>query len=473
MKKTFQSTLLLFLVFFTFQACQDNDDVATPTNLDIQDFIWKGLNQYYLWQADVPNLADGRFANQTELDTFLKGYPAPEDLFDALLFKSKDRFSWIVPDYLVLEQELQGTSLNNGVDFRLSRISEGSNDLIGYVRYILPGSNASTKDIKRGDLFNRVNGTQLTISNYQSLLGADSYTLNFADYNGTAFVSNGKTVALTKTTLDENPIFINKVIVNGTHKIGYLMYNGFYSKYDTQLNDAFGFLKSQNVTELVLDLRYNGGGSVQTATRLASMITGQLTGQVFSKLQWNQKNSFRDINYPFPDKIDATPINSLNLTKVYILTTKSTASASELIINGLKPYLNVVQIGELTYGKNVASVTLYDSPNFGAANRNPNHRYAMQPIVAYTVNSAGFGDYPDGITPTYELKEYINTLGVLGDANEPLLSTAIGKITGTSRMVKQSQGKDFIYFNDSKSMNGLQNQMYLDKIPDELLKYLK
>jgi carboxyl-terminal processing protease len=479
MKKIFLLTLLLFITVFTFQSCQDNDDVAAPVNLDVQDFIWKGLNQYYLWQADVPNLGDDRFSTQAELNTFLKGYPVPEDLFDALrVDKTIDRFSWIVPDYLVLEQELQGTSLNNGVDFRLSYKTGSTTELIGFVRYIIANSDASTKDIKRGDLFTAVNGTQLTISNYQSLLAADSYTLNMADYNGTTIVANGKSVTLTKTTLDENPILINKVITSGSHKIGYLMYNGFYPNYDTQLNDAFASLNG--ITDLVLDLRYNSGGSVQSATRLASMITGQFTGKVFAKQQWNAKiNAYFESENPeslinsFTDKIGTTPINSLNLTKIYILTSKGTASASELIINGLAPYIEVVQIGDYTTGKNVGSVTLYDSPTFGKTNRNPNHRYAMQPIVLKIVNSNGFGDYLTGLKPTYELKEYINTLGILGDANEPLLSTAIGKITGTARMMKQSPEKDLIYFTDSKSMNGLQNQMYLEKAPEGLLKALK
>ncbi|MFV5686325.1 S41 family peptidase [Flavobacterium sp. GB2R13] len=481
MKKTFLLTLLLFLTVFTFQSCQDNDDVAAPVNLDIQDFIWKGLNQYYLWQADVPNLADDRFPTQAELNTFLKGYPVPEDLFNALrVDKTIDRFSWIVSDYLELEGVLQGTTKNDGVDFGLSYKPGSTTEIFGYVRYVIGNSDASTKAIKRGDMFTAVNGTQLTISNYQSLLAADSYTLNMADYNGTTIVANGKSVALTKTVLSENPILINKVITSGSHKIGYLMYNGFYANYDTQLNDAFATLKSQGITDLVLDLRYNGGGSVQTATRLASMITGQFTGQVFAKQQWNAKiNAYFEAENPtalinsFTDKIGTTAINSLNMTKIYILTTKSTASASELVINGLKPHITVVQIGDITTGKNVGSVTLYDSPTFGTENRNPNHRYAMQPIVLKIVNSTGFGDYFNGLQPDYLLKETISTYGVLGDTAEPLLSTAIGKITGTARMMKQNPEKSFEYFKDSKSIDGLQNQMYLEKAPEGLLKALK
>jgi carboxyl-terminal processing protease len=481
--KTFKFITFLFLTFFVISSCEDNDDKIydTPSNLEVQNFIWKGLNQFYLWQSDVPNLSDDRFANQTELNTYLTGYPVPKDLFNALRVNSSiDRFSWIVDDYLVLEQALGGISKNDGVDFGLSYKPGSTTEIFGYVRYILPNSDASNKDIKRGDLFTGVNGTQLTISNYQSLLSGESYTLNLATYNGTTIVDNGKSVALTKSVLAENPIFINKVIESGSHKIGYLMYNGFYAAYDTQLNDAFATLKSQGITDFVLDLRYNSGGSVLTATRLASMITGQFTGEVFAKQQWNAKiNAYYETENPealkniFTDKIGSTSINSLNMTTVYVLTTKSTASASELVINGLKPHVNVVQIGDITTGKNVGSVTLYDSPTFGTENRNPNHRYAMQPIVLKIVNSDGFGDYFNGLTPNYQLKETISTFGVLGSTSEPLLSTAIGKITGSGKMVKQSTGKEFDYFKDAKSIQGLQNQMYLEKAPEGLLKALE
>ena len=485
--------LFAFLAVFTFQSCQDQDDVVAPTtNIDIQNFIWKGLNLYYLWQADVPNLSDTRFANQNALNTFLNGYPKPETLFESLLYKpaslfpgpgeAVDRFSWIVDDYLELEGALQGTTNNNGVEFGLSYKSSGSSEIIGWVRYIIPNSNASTKDIKRGDVFYGVNGTQLTANNYQALLfgSNNDYTLNMADINGGAFTANGKSVALTKTVLDENPILVNKVIVSGSRKIGYLMYNGFYANYDTQLNNAFGTLKSQGITDLVLDLRYNGGGSVQTSARLASMITGAYTGQVFAKQQWNAKiESYFAANNPeslknfFTDKIETTPINSVGMTKIYILTSKGTASASELVINGLKPFITVVQIGDITTGKNVGSVTLYDSPTFGKENRNPNHRYAMQPLVLKIVNSVGFGDYQSGLVPNFSLKETISSLNVLGSTTEPLLQLAIAKITGTGRIKQSLPGLEFEYFKDSKSINGIQNQMYLDKAPEGLLKALE
>lgn len=483
MKFLCKPLIIVFLIIGISTSCQkDEDDVSIPKNISIQNFIWKGMNLYYLWQANVPNLEDSKFKNQSQLNTFLYNYPQPEVLFESLKVNENiDRYSCIVDDYLELEGQLQGITKSNGVEFGLSRKSENSDEVIGWVRYIVPNSDAATKDIKRGDIFYAVDGTLLNVDNYQSLLfsSKESYTLNMADYNGGNYTPNGKSVSLTKTVLNENPILINTVINSGSKKIGYLMYNGFYSDYDTQLNNAFGTLKSQGITDLVLDLRYNGGGSVLTATRLASMITGSFTGQVFAKQQWNAKiESYFATNDPdslkdfFVNKIGQTPINSLNMSKVYILTSKSSASASELVINGLKPFIDVIQIGDVTVGKNVGSVTLYDSPDFSKDNRNSSHRYAMQPIVLKIVNSAGFGDYQSGLTPTFQQKESINNLGVLGAQSEPLLETAIAKITGITNLKQTKKQEILNYFSDSKSQNVFQNQMFLEKAPKGLLKAL-
>ena len=171
MKKTYKFALLIFLSGLLFQSCQDNDDVIATTDLDVQDFVWKGMNQYYLWQADVPNLADDRFANQAALDVFLKGYNDPKDLFQALrVDKSIDRFSWIVDDYRDLEGALGGITKNNGLDFQLAYKTQGSDDIYGYVRYVLPNSDAAAKNVTRGTIFYGINGTQLNVSNYNSLL---------------------------------------------------------------------------------------------------------------------------------------------------------------------------------------------------------------------------------------------------------------------------------------------------------------
>ncbi|KOS06096.1 peptidase S41 [Flavobacterium akiainvivens] len=470
MKKISLYILLLLAVPAAFISCEDQDDTAVPIN----DFIWKGLNLYYLWQADVPALSDDHYTNQEVLNNFIQPF-TPGELFESLLYQrgTVDRWSVMYSDYNVLENALQGTYKIHGAEFGLVRPSAGSNTLFGYVRYILPNSDASTKNIHRGDIFYAVNGTALTVDNYQELLSAETYTLNFADYNGTTLTPNGQEVSLTRFEYSENPIYTGSVVSQGGHNIGYLMYNGFYSGYNNALNDAFGQLKGAGVTDLVLDLRYNGGGSVQTATYLASMITGQFNGQLFAQQEWNAKLmahlNQNDLQNLFTDNINGTAINSLNLNKVYILTTGSTASASELVINCLTPYIDVVVIGTTTTGKNVGSVTLYDSMNFSRSNRTSAHRYAMQPIVLRTINADGFGDYSAGIDPTIELPEDYTNMGELGNASEPLFAAAISDITANGRHgnFRTAQGGATL-FKGAKELRQFGTEMYIDNLPQNL-----
>ena len=465
MKKNLLYFLTAFL-FISITSCEDADDNPVPTSLTVKDFVWKGMNLYYLWQADSPNLADNRFASQADLNIFLEPFETPTALFNDLRIDTTiDRFSTIYSDYSVLEGVLSGTTKNNGMDFGLKYTDATNTSVIGWVRYVIPNSDASTKNIQRGDLFYAIDGIPLTNDNYRSLLANETYTVNLADYNNGNYTPNGQSISLTKTVLAENPILLNTVLTEGTHKIGYLMYNGFYASYDNQLNAVFGNFQSQNVTDLVLDLRYNSGGSVATATKLASMITGQFTGQLFAKQQWNAKaQSYYEQNYP--DRLRNNfvgGLNSLNLSKVYILTSKSSASASELVINCLKPYINVVQIGDVTTGKNVGSITLYDSPTFGKTDVNPAHKYAMQPIVLKVVNKDGFGDYTAGITPNFPLIESLSNLGILGNSEERLLSAAISQITASGRMMPQTPPNSLRDFEDAKSMVPLRSEMYVDQ----------
>lgn len=473
MKKNIAVLLSSLFVVFGFLACQPDDSNRVPNDIRIPDFVWKGMNLYYLWQQDVPDLDDERFANQSELNAWLAQNNEPIALFNNLrVDNSIDRFSVIYSDYRILEGVLSGTTGNNGVDFALRYKQGSTTDIFGWVRYILPNSDASTKDVHRGDIFYAVNGTPLTASNYQQLLSQQSYTLNFADYDNGNITPNGESVTLTKSVYSENPVYKNDVFDIGSHKIGYLMYNGFYPNYDNQLNQAFGQLRSQNITDLVLDLRYNSGGSIQTATYLASMITGQFNGEVFAKEQWNDKlmaywndNNAEALVNRFTNQVDGNSLNKLELNTVYILTSGSTASASELVISCLKPYVNVVQIGDVTTGKNVGSVTLYDSPSFQREGSDGSHFYAMQPIVLKVVDKNGFGDYAGGLDPNHEYIENLGNLGVLGTEDEPLLSTAIAIITGDGRMIPPRPTKIFKPFKDAKSLDGLRDQMYTNRIP--------
>lgn len=471
----------LLAIALVLQSCEVQDDNKVPNDIAINNFVWKGLNLYYLWQADVPNLADDQFANQSDLNDFLYGYSRPEDLFQQLLNKPRslypnpgeaiDRFSVIFSDYNELEGILSGTTKTNGAEFGLYYKDDSQSSIFGVIRYILPNSDAATKNVQRGEIFYAINGVTLTPENYNALLLNNTYTMNFANYDSGNITPNGQSVTLIKSVISENPVYLTTVINSGTHKIGYLSYNGFYPNYESQLNAAFNNLKSQNISDLVLDLRYNSGGSVATATRLASLITGQFTNQVFAKEQWNDKlEDYFNASNPsallnlFTNKLgNNETLASLNLNKVYVLTTKSSASASELVINGLKPYINVVQIGDVTSGKNVGSITMYDSPSFSKSGINTNHRYAMQPIVLKIVNKVGFGDYTSGLQPNTLLKEDFGNLGILGNTDEPLLKEAIDQIITGGRPRPQKRIRSFETFKDNRTIARLKSEMYVDE----------
>lgn len=480
MKKMLALLGALIVTAFAIQGCDDLDDTDVP----VYDFVWKGMNLYYLWKDQVPALSDNRFSNQGDLNNYLQSFSSPEDLFNSLLYKKDDVDKWsiIFSDYRVLENALQGVIKSNGIEYGVRAVPNSDTEVYGYVKYVMPNSDASAKPIQRGDLFRSVNGIDMNRDNYLNLLSQDTYTLGMVEFIDGTLTPTGEQVTLTKTEYAENPVYKVSVHVQGAHKIGYLMYNGFYSNYNNQLNAAFGELAGQGITDLVLDLRYNGGGSVRTATYLASMITGQFNGQLFSKQQWNSKIQAhyesvapQTLRENFQSQLNnGTTINSLNLNKVYILTTSNTASASELLINCLRPYIDVITIGDTTTGKNVGSVTLYDSDDFGANGRSSEHTYAMQPIVLKTVNKNDFGDYNNGITPLEpnRLQENTANLGVLGDPSERLYARAITLITGTGRSVSEQPQNALRDIASSKTMQRFGNEMYLDKAPEGSLELL-
>lgn len=444
-KNTVKKSILVctLAVSLLFVSCfKDNDDTAQPAStVAIQDFIWRGLNFFYLYKADTPELANDAFATQGDFDNFLATFDSPEAFFE-FLKSSRDRFSFLVSDYNDLEDALSGITLNNGMEFGLVQYPDDSNRVFGYVRYVLPNTSAEAAGVQRGMIFNTIDGVQLmsvddgngnpTFDN--SIFDPTTYSIGLATLANDVITPTGESIELTKTEYTEDPIFNNTTFDINGKKIGYLMYNAFTNEFDSQLNSVFGQFNSEGVTDLVLDLRYNGGGSVRTATYLASMITGQFTGQTMYTEQWNedrQPEFAEDGVFVNSFVSGGEAINSLNLTTVYVLTTSRTASASELIINSLNPYINVVQIGDNTTGKYQASFLLYDSPNFQrTVDLNPNHTYAMLPLVFQTANSNGFTDFDNGLVPDIAQTEDLTNLGVLGTQTEPLLATAIAEIAG-------------------------------------------
>lgn len=467
-------------------SCSKDEDVVereeeeTSEGIDreeyeIEDFVYSGMQEVYLYKADVPELANNYFDNSDEQYDYYASFATPEDLFDDIT-ASFDRFSFIVDDYNELENSFNGISGATGIEYGVGRIT-GTDNIFGFIQYVLPNTSASEAGLERGNIFTEVDGQALTLNNFERLISQDSFTINVGSVVDGTINLEDRTVTLTDDRYTSNPVYIEKVFEVEGRKIGYLMYNSFIADFDEELNTAFGNFKAEGVTDLIVDLRYNGGGSVDSAVDLASMITGQFEGEIFMREQWNERyQTFFEANEPdrlinrFNNTISTGSfINSLNLNQVYVLTSSASASASELIINGLTPYIDVVQVGDATAGKFQASVTLYDSPDYSKdhVNLNQDHNYAIQPLVFKSINVDGTSDYVNGLDPDIEYIENLSNMGVLGDINEPLLNIAISAITGMNQSRKAEQvGKES--FTIVEGAMRTSKRMYSEKTPPRL-----
>lgn len=488
------ASILLFILFLS--NCKKESVLApvgpTPVTKVIPDtsiinrFIYNNLQVYYLWVDSVPALTAQKYTIKDSLNAFLNSYADPQMFFSNLLYKynTVDKWSFLVNNSKIIDNWIQGISETMGYDFMLARIGT-SGDVFGFVRYVFKGSPAEKAGMKRGDLFMQVNDQQLTVSNYQTLLFTTlTYKLSFAtitgdNVSGRKITLNGRTVNMTAITMQENPIELDTVLNINNTKIGYLVYNEFNAAYDLQLNQVFKKFKDAGISKLVLDLRYNGGGSVQTATYLASMIYGTTTSKVFIKNQYNTEvQAYLTATYGanyfntyFTDKIlkttttAETPINTLNLTKLYVITSSNTASASELLINGLKPYLQVVNVGTNTAGKYVASITVKDWDANGVVN--PKNNWAMQPIVLKFYNSQGVSDFRNGLVPDVNLQEDFTNLIAFGDQNETLLKGVLNDIKGLPQtgMLLKSADPGLTKVFDAQDQRPFAKQMYVNPMP--------
>lgn len=473
-------SFLLFSLFIT--GCKKDDtpepEVIVPDASVVNKFVYNNLKDYYLWEDKISQFTGSKYSDTDTLNAFLNGYSDHEKLFESLLYNygTVDKWSFIVDDSKVIDDWIQGISETMGYDFMLGYIGS-SNDLFGFVRYVYKDSPAEKAGIKRGDVFLEVNGQQLTVSNYQSLLfNNTTYTLSMASISDNAISLNNQKVTMTAIKMQENPILLSTVLTNNNEKIGYLVYNAFNADFDLALNDVFGDFKSQGIQKLILDLRYNGGGSIQSAVYLASMIYGTDDSKVFIKSEYNAliqseivKAYGADyLNEYFTDKIEKTStaaeatINTLNLKQLYVITSDNTASASELLINGLKPYMDVVNVGINTTGKYVGSITIKDEDDNGTVN--PNNTWAMQPIVVKIANSQGVSDYVDGLVPDISAEEDFANLIGFGDPSETLLNAVLNDINGLSQtgVVLKSKRLGMKKVFDLQDYGRFAKQMYIN-----------
>lgn len=422
-----------FSLVFLFFSCKKKDTGPEPADADnnkyINDWIYESMQSDYYWTASLPASPNRQ--------------QAPEDFFYSLLKRPDDRFSWIVNDYRTLLASLSGVTKEAG--YSVSLFLFGENKIGGQVQYVKKNSPAEAAGLKRGDVFWAINGREYTYfsrADVDGFLGAleENHSLRVskiipgADGRDSS-TAPGNPISLMVQEFAENPLYLDTVYEISGKKIGYFVYNFFAPDrgdssrlYDNQVDAVFGRFKNKGITDLVLDLRYNPGGDGSSTTNLASNIVKNLsTEKVFFRREYNPLVTAaitRDYGAAyFVEKFKAKANNVGNqLQNLVVLSTGNTASASELLINGLRPYMPVTLIGDTTYGKNVGSWTIY---------RTNDHRnkYGLQPIVTKAFNSEGKSDYNTGFVPD-QLKLEGFMMGTLGDLKEPLLYAALGRILG-------------------------------------------
>ena len=428
--------LVLLGIIFSFNSCKDKEEEEPPIvaeespNVAINKWVKEVMDEVYYWLDDM----------KTPIAT----NSDPEDYFESLLFRPTDRFSAIYPDYQELINSLQGINKEAGYEFSLVRESNENENVLAFVTYIKKGSPAASKDVRRGDVITQINGQSMNLNNYRTLLGliGDTHSITFLRFNAvTGQYSAQAPVSLETLSIAENPNFLDTVYTVNNQKIGYAVYHFFApgvegqpTRYDDQADEIFAKFKAEGINHLILDFRYNGGGYVSSAVNLASLIAPNVKStDVFSKTKYNSFlmsfDQFKNNNTPFKSKSQNLG-PTLSGNKIYIITSSRTASASELIINGLKPYMEVIVIGGKTVGKNVGSIALEDEEN-------PKNNYGILPIVSRSYNSLDQSEYGEGFPANVEGNELSQpALLPLGDTNEFLLKLAIGKIMGqpSSRM---------------------------------------
>ena len=461
--------IFLTLLSLTLASASCKKDKGTtptpPTKPYVQGWIYDNMKYWYYWTSQLttnPNYS---------LD--------PSPFFSSLLYRGTDgdRFSWINPDYTTLINQLNGVNKEAGYESRLYLESAGSSNVIGQITYVKKGSPAAAAGLMRGDIYSEINGTQMTVSNYQTLLGAtgSNYSLRVKRYStDTQTLVSNQVYNLVPVEFAENPVLMDSVYTFTTSgkKVGYLVYNFFSpgpdatSKvYDQEVDNVFADFKSKGVNEVILDLRFNGGGAITSATNLASLLVpGYTPTKVFINFQYNTQVQADILNEPtlgdsylHQKFISKTSNIGGNITRFFVLTSGGTASSSELIINGLKPYLPVVLVGDTTYGKNVGSITITDD-------KNTTNTWGMQPIVLKITNSLGSSDFTHGFAPDPANLDADNRfyLRSLGDIREPLLNRALNIITnGTMKSVQPLPSMAGKQIKGAYQLNPQKTTMYL------------
>ena len=443
------SLLSLCVILILVTACKKNKDAnnnnsnqsqgATEEQL-VMDSVYLFSKEVYFWNSVIPDY--NTFNPRQYKDAGGDEETSASNVMNAIRkLQPLDRFSFVTT---VAESNGIQTGQQSG-DFGFF-LKAGSLDqalpydsVYWFVEYVYDQSTAGQAGVKRGWIINKINGTQLgydqpsvDLLNNTFFGSPTSATFEFKKPDGTTSTAN-----LSKTSFQANSVLYKNVFTNGTSKVGYFVFNQFFDAPSrTELANVFNYFQSQGITDLVVDLRYNPGGATATQDTLAELIAPlAANNQKMYTYQFNQnlqqgnfpllktKPGFQNVSFAEDvNTVNYAKAGTLNLSRVFFIVTGSTASASELLINNLKPYMTVKLIGDTTYGKPVGFFPIDIAS-----------KYSIYPISFRTINSAGNADYYSGFAPDELAPDGVNK--DWGDVTEPSLAEALKYIaTGSFRL---------------------------------------
>lgn len=446
---------------------------------EINEWVYEKMISNYLWNEPVKTLAlDFSIGYQAFLKSILDGVSKIDDInHDDGAYNQDYRTEYYTqiisnaPESKAVGQQTRG----NGF-YMLRPVNLGT--AIGVlVDTVIPDGPADRLGIKRGDFITEVNGISITMDNYKSVTSkiytdAISVMTNSVTWEGAyrdqAVLTPIGTFELSPEYYIEPAIYKAETVeLSDGKKVGYLLYMGFHADYDEQLMAVFDKFKADGIEDLVLDLRYNNGGEILSSAVMATMIVGPShKGETLARLTFNEERTAAGESASYKIGIKETieypdgylPIedalqHSLDLDRVFVIATKTTASASEIIINGLRGLgIEVNLIGTKTSGKNVGME--------GFSKKFRNYDFLFYPVSFYIENAKGFSDYPDGFEPDIHLDDsgYYpgGDFGTMGDylCNAAFGWIRTGQKPGQTKAAGQGMNLEPVFNNSSTRLGG-------------------
>ncbi len=380
-----------------------------------RDSLYYLMRQWYYWYDQMPTIKK-------------ENYTDPYQLLEAMKYKTLDKWSFVA-DYNEFVAEMQGEFVGHGIRVGLDDSGKAR------IAMIYSGSPLyKVNGVRRGWIVKSVNGYDIA----KILSDQDAAAYNTAFGASTAGVTNkfvftkpdGTDIEISsaKTSFTINSVLLYDTLHLSTGVTGHLVFESFISPSPAELAAAFKFFEENNIKDLILDLRYNSGGYLSVAQTLATEIGGKTlanSGSIFGVLKYNDKNQDQNYSYKFDKSVQV----NISLTRLIVISSRLTASASEAVMNGLKPFMNVITIGDTTSGKPV-----------GMNGWEVGEKYFFWPITFKIVNRDNEGDYFHGIIPGKLVSDDITH--DFNDRNELCLKEAIKYIeTGTF----STKGSDSFY----------------------------